>query len=90
MSSKNATISINPDDLVARLADIEKDAKGDIARVIELLLLENHVLRSQRSFGLNRGVIFSFNDFPRFLRLQEPCADETDTQEEESGAARED
>lgn len=65
------TISINPEDLVAKLHEVESSAHGDIARVIELLLVENHVLKGQQSSGLLRGVSVRYHDFPRFLKFED-------------------
>ncbi|WP_299592634.1 hypothetical protein [uncultured Tateyamaria sp.] len=69
MEEDGKTISINPDDLVARLRQVESIAEGDIARVIELLLVENHVLKRRQSTGLSRGVGVRFDTYPRFLRF---------------------
>ncbi|MBO6727824.1 MAG: hypothetical protein JJ911_19355 [Rhizobiaceae bacterium] len=60
---------IDPNVLVARLKEVEADADGDIARVIELLLVENHALRSQCSRGLNRGQTIQATTYPRFLEI---------------------
>ncbi|MGH1416262.1 MAG: hypothetical protein ACRBB0_22430 [Pelagimonas sp.] len=65
------TISINSDDLVARLREVESSAQGDIARVIELLLVENHVLTRQQSVGISRGVGVRFETYPRFLKFED-------------------
>lgn len=79
MVEDNKTISINPDDLVARLREVESSAQGDIARVIELLLVENHVLKQQTSTGLCREVGARYDTYPRFLTLDDSgsgCDDE--------------
>lgn len=72
LKEDNKTISIHPDDLVAKLREVERCAQGDLARVIELLLVENLVLQRQRSVGLMRGVSMRFDAFPRFLKLGDP------------------
>ncbi len=75
MVEDSKTISINPDDLVARLREVESSAHGDIARVIELLLVENHVLKQQISTGLYRGVGVRVATYPRFLKLADGTND---------------
>ena len=69
MNEDPKTISINPDDLVARLREVEKSAHGDIARLIELLLVENHILSLGQSAGFRRRIETNFSDFPRFLQI---------------------
>lgn len=78
MEADRKTISINPDDLVAKLHDVETAAQGDLARMIELLLLENHVLARDQSMGLRRGVDPDLSDFPRFLQIVDTEGPETD------------
>ena len=75
MKDDTTTISINQNDLVARLSDVDKQAGGDLARMIELLLIENHILRLQQSSGFRRGVPVRYETFPRFLEFSaEPDA----------------
>jgi len=57
--------------LIEKLRDLEKQSNGDLSRVIELLVLENHVLRQHQSVGFRRRVEYQFTEFPRFLRLDE-------------------
>lgn len=64
-------IVIDPSDLIAKLNDFEAQVEGDLARVLELLLLENHVLQLGQSTGFRRGSRFGFSDYPRFLQLSE-------------------
>lgn len=88
MEEDTKTISINPEDLVARLHEVENSAQGDIARIIELLLVENHVLKRQQSVGLSRGVGVRLETYPRFLKLQEQAADDNpDNAEGEANAS---
>lgn len=70
MVEDSKTISINPDDLVARLREVESSANGDLGRLIELLLVENHVLKLQQSAGLLRGIGVRYETFPRFLKVE--------------------
>lgn len=60
--------------LVAKLNEIEAECEGDLARIIELLLLENHVLSLDQSTGFRRGIDMNFSEFPRFLEIQESGA----------------
>lgn len=62
-------IIIDPDDLIVKLNQLETQCDGDLARMIEMLLLENHMLARQQSRGLLRGLQFEFSQFPRFLKL---------------------
>lgn len=88
MEEDTKTISINPEDLVARLHEVENSAQGDIARIIELLLVENHVLKRQQSTGLTRGVGVRFETYPRFLKLEEHIMDDNpDNAEGEANAS---
>lgn len=47
----------------------------DIARIVELLLVENHVLKRQQSTGLTRGVGFRYETYPRFLPFDGTAGD---------------
>lgn len=67
--SEPPQITINPDDLVAKLQLLESKYDSDMARVVEHLLLENHVLHQGQSRGLKRGGICDFSAYPRFLHL---------------------
>lgn len=78
MEADSKTIPINPDDLLAKLHDIETAAQGDLARMIELLLLENHVLARDQSVGFRREVDPDLSDFPRFLQIVDAENPETD------------
>lgn len=64
-------VTIDENELIAKLNEVSARSDGDIARIIELLLLENHVLTLGQSSGLRRGVEFEFTDFPRFLKLSQ-------------------
>jgi len=72
----SASIEIDPTHLVGRLRELETETEGDLARIIELLLLENHVLRQHQSVGFTRNAHYGFFDFPRFLRLDDEAADD--------------
>lgn len=77
MTAKTAQLKpleIDPDALIEKLSTIQSQADGDLARVIELLLLENHVLAIDQSKGLRRGGNFEFSQFPRFLEIKS-CED---------------
>lgn len=69
--SEDSHIMIDPSDLVTKLQKLETDADGDLSRVIELLLLENHVLTQHQSVGFRRGAHYEFSEFPRFLKLDD-------------------
>ena len=75
-----ASIEIDPAHLVGRLRELETETEGDLARIMELLLLENHVLRQHQSIGFTRKAHYGFSDYPRFLRLDdgapEKCPEE--------------
>jgi len=81
------TISIKSADLIAKLRQVEASAHGDIARTIELLLIENHVLKRQRSNGLTRGVGVRYDTYPRFLKLEEVSHGNPDDAEVEAHVA---
>ena len=70
MADRNQRI-IHHSELVSKLMRIKAQCGGDVARVIELLLLENHVLSLDQSAGFVRGITMDFSDFPRFLKLEE-------------------
>lgn len=70
MSETHALV-INQTDLIAKLEEAKTQSDGDLARVIELLLLENHVLALGQSAGLRRGVTMDFSRFPRFLQIED-------------------
>lgn len=55
--------------LINKLNDLHDQANGDLARVVELLLLENHVLSLGQSSGFGRGVEYDFSEIPRFLEI---------------------
>lgn len=48
-----------------------KLADNDPARVIELLLLENHILSQNQSDGFMRRRQLVFSSFPRFIELSQ-------------------
>jgi hypothetical protein len=64
-------VAINPNDLIAKLNDLDGQCTGDLAHMIEILLLENHVLALQQSKGMLRGAKLDFSQFPRFLELRD-------------------
>lgn len=69
---ETASIEIDPKVLTERLKKLEDMVEGDLARIIELLLLENHVLRQHQSVGFRRGADYEFSEFPRFLEFTDP------------------
>jgi len=71
MTNNPNKVSIDPNDLIAKLNDLDGQCAGDLAHMIEILLLENHVLALQQSTGMLRGAKLDFNQFPRFLELQD-------------------
>jgi len=78
MAEKDALV-INQSDLLAKLEEAKGKSDGDLARVIELLLLENHVVSLEPSTGFRRGNDMDFSDFPRFLKVddaEEPTKEE--------------
>lgn len=69
MADKPKNTAIEVSDLLAKLHEVSNQCDGDIARIIELLLLENHMLGLGQSSGLRRGVQCDFSNFPKFLAL---------------------
>lgn len=72
-----ASIEIDPAHLVGKLRELETETEGDLARIIELLLLENHVLRQHQSVGFTRKAHYGFSDYPWFLCLDDEISDNT-------------
>ena len=71
-------IEIDHNVLLAHMDRIKSDAGGDVARMLELLLLENYVLREQTSSGFLRNGQFDVTTYPRFVSLVEgDAADDT-------------
>lgn len=64
-------VQIDPCTLITKLRELESQCDGDLAHVVERLLLENHVLAMQQSSGLKRGMGWDFSMFPRFLSFDE-------------------
>ena len=77
-SADQQALVIDTSDLMRALKVIETRADGDLARVIELLLLENHVLSLGQSAGYRRGIDMNFSDFPRFLQIVDADVHQTD------------
>jgi hypothetical protein len=77
MTNNPNEVAIDPNDLIEKLNDLESQCEGDLAHVIERLLLENHVLACQQSKGFQRGKKFEFSQFPRFLRFDDSLNTET-------------
>ena len=67
--TENNRYEIDLATLINKLNDLHDQANGDLARVIELLLLENHNLSLGQSSGFGRGVEYDFSEIPRFLEL---------------------
>lgn len=66
--TKAPRLVIDPNQLIAKLNEVEEQADSDLARMIELLLLENHVLKLGQSSGFRCGTHSGFSDYPRFLQ----------------------
>lgn len=64
-------IEVDTSSLLETLHGFQELADNDPARVIELLLLENHVLAQNQSDGFIRRRRLDFSTFPRFLQLTE-------------------
>lgn len=73
-----AKLEIEVSALIAKFDELQVKADNDLARLIELLLLENHILRLGQSTGFGRGANVDFGNFPRFLALVDPSVDEGD------------
>ncbi len=56
-STDQEALVIDTSDLIRTLKDTETRADGDLARLIELLLLENHALSLGQSAGFRRESI---------------------------------
>lgn len=78
MLADPSTITIDPSVLIAKLQELDTASDGNLSRIIELLLLENHVLIQHQSVGFRRGAKYEFSDFPRFLQLDEAVGTESD------------
>lgn len=64
-------IEVDTSSLLETLHRFQELADNDPARVIELLLLENHVLSQNQSDGFIRRRRLDFSTFPRFIELTE-------------------
>ena len=73
-----ANLEIEISALIGKFDDLQNKADNDLARLVELLLLENHVLTLGQSQGFGRGANVDFENFPRFLALTEPSMEEGD------------
>ena len=69
--NKPGPLIIAVSDLLANFNRLEEQCQGDPARLVELLLLENHVLRLGQSGGFRRGMSMNFEAFPRFLKFEQ-------------------
>ena len=69
--TESSTYEIDLSKLIGKLNDLQSKAGGDLARVIELLLLENHLLSMGQSSGLDRGRKWDFSQVPRFLTMEQ-------------------
>lgn len=78
MGDADNRMRIDPELLVARLNELETQTEGDIARIIELLLVENQALRMQCSRGLHRGRGIDASTYPRFLEIGSKDEEETE------------
>lgn len=76
MTSKTNNIEIDTQQLINKMSELEQLANGDVARMIELLLLENHIFKLNQSSGMLRRRKLDFSEFPRFLKLTDLSADE--------------
>lgn len=73
-----ANLEIEISALIGKFDELQNKADNDLARLVELLLLENHVLTLGQSTGFGRGAYVDFENFPRFLALVEPNVEEGD------------
>lgn len=64
-------IEVDTSELIETLQKFKTLAEDDTARVIELLLLENHILSQNQSDGFIRRRRLDFTTFPRFIELTE-------------------
>lgn len=79
MDDSPKAIVVDEDELVEKLNRLLVEGGGDLARVIEFLLLENHMHTLEQSSGFRRGVQYDFSEFPRFLKLCEEPSDSIET-----------
>ena len=68
MSERQST-QISTHLMVQKFKALEEECDGDLARMFERLLLENHILSLQTSSGFLRSAGVDFNSFPRFIEL---------------------
>lgn len=64
-------IEVDTSELIETLQKFKTLAEDDTARVIELLLFENHILSQNQSDGFIRRRRLDFTTFPRFIELTE-------------------
>lgn len=64
-------IEVDTSQLIKTLHRFQELGDNDTARVIELLLLENHILSQNQSDGFIRRRRLDFSTFPRFIELTE-------------------
>lgn len=76
MTSKTNNIEIDTQQLINKMSELEQLANGDVARMIELLLLENHTLKLNQSSGMLRRRKLDLSEFPRFLKLTDLSEDD--------------
>lgn len=69
MTGKQFEIDHNK--LLAHMDRVKSDADDDVARMLELLLLENYVLKEQTSSGFLRNCQVDVSSYPRFVSLVE-------------------
>jgi len=69
-------IEIDHNALLSKMDKVTSDAEGDIARLIELLLLENYLLKECTSAGFHRGVTPDLSTYPRFVTLVDDSDDQ--------------
>lgn len=75
MAANANSIEIDHAGLMARLEELQMESDGDVARLIELLLLENQILALRQSTGMHRGLVVDLSSYPRFLELKIPGAE---------------
>lgn len=62
-------MKIDRDALLIKLGEIQADANNDLARMLEMLLLENQLLKTQVSSGLLRSIPMQLKEYPRFIEF---------------------
>ena len=67
MSATSTKVEIDPEELIEKFNHLHAKFEGDLAQIVEHLILENHVLNLDQSNGYRRGWKLEFSGYPRFL-----------------------